>query len=94
MRRNHYSMPCVLALVAGCMDGALIPPRSLDDPSNPLAPEAPGPSDAGVAAAEHGPYVCPMHADVVRDTPGACPKCGMALVPVSHAHGEREGGVR
>ncbi len=24
-------------------------------------------------------YVCPMHADVVSDAPGKCPKCGMAL---------------
>jgi Cu+-exporting ATPase len=26
-------------------------------------------------------YVCPMHPEVVRDRPGACPKCGMALEP-------------
>lgn len=25
-------------------------------------------------------YVCPMHPEVVRDEPGACPKCGMTLV--------------
>jgi hypothetical protein len=25
-------------------------------------------------------YTCPMHADVVANAPGACPKCGMALV--------------
>ena len=24
-------------------------------------------------------YVCPMHAQIVRDAPGACPICGMAL---------------
>lgn len=24
-------------------------------------------------------YTCPMHAEVVQDRPGACPKCGMAL---------------
>ena len=24
-------------------------------------------------------YVCPMHPEVVSDTPGSCPKCGMAL---------------
>lgn len=27
-----------------------------------------------------GPYMCPMHADVVQSQPGSCPKCGMALV--------------
>jgi FtsP/CotA-like multicopper oxidase with cupredoxin domain len=26
-------------------------------------------------------YVCPMHADVVSDGPGRCPKCGMKLMP-------------
>jgi uncharacterized Zn finger protein (UPF0148 family) len=26
-------------------------------------------------------YVCPMHANIVRDEPGVCPICGMALVP-------------
>jgi Cu+-exporting ATPase len=26
-------------------------------------------------------YTCPMHPEVVRDSPGACPICGMALEP-------------
>jgi Cu+-exporting ATPase len=26
-------------------------------------------------------YVCPMHAQIVRDAPGSCPLCGMALEP-------------
>ncbi len=30
-------------------------------------------------------YTCPMHADVVQDHPGDCPKCGMALVSASEA---------
>ncbi|RJX33627.1 MAG: heavy metal translocating P-type ATPase [Desulfurivibrio sp.] len=28
-----------------------------------------------------GQYTCPMHPEVVRDKPGSCPKCGMALEP-------------
>ncbi|MBE2179458.1 MAG: cadmium-translocating P-type ATPase [Chthoniobacterales bacterium] len=28
------------------------------------------------------PYTCPMHPEVVRDGPGDCPKCGMALEPM------------
>ncbi|MBW3098584.1 heavy metal translocating P-type ATPase [Pseudohoeflea coraliihabitans] len=28
-------------------------------------------------------YTCPMHPEVVRDGPGACPICGMALEPMS-----------
>ncbi|HID67293.1 MAG TPA: copper-translocating P-type ATPase, partial [Roseibacterium sp.] len=26
-------------------------------------------------------YTCPMHPEIVRDHPGSCPKCGMALEP-------------
>lgn len=38
--------------------------------------------DRIAAAPEEGTiYTCPMHPDVRRDRPGACPKCGMALVP-------------
>ena len=25
-------------------------------------------------------YTCPMHPEVVKNAPGTCPKCGMALV--------------
>src|SRR6266550_3298160 len=27
-------------------------------------------------------WTCPMHPDVIRDGPGSCPKCGMALEPM------------
>ena len=27
-------------------------------------------------------YTCPMHPEIVRDKPGSCPKCGMALEPM------------
>ncbi len=27
-------------------------------------------------------YTCPMHSEIVRDAPGACPICGMALEPL------------
>ncbi|MEF8730544.1 MAG: heavy metal translocating P-type ATPase [Candidatus Accumulibacter meliphilus] len=27
-------------------------------------------------------YTCPMHPEIVRDAPGDCPKCGMALEPI------------
>src|SRR3989338_7571368 len=29
-------------------------------------------------------YTCPMHPEVVKDEPGLCPGCGMALVPKIH----------
>ena len=38
-----------------------------------------------VAHAQSAPantqYTCPMHPEIVRDAPGACPLCGMALEP-------------
>jgi Cu+-exporting ATPase len=45
------------------------------NPDSFLTPSAPSPV---TAAAE---YTCPMHPEIVRDRPGACPICGMALEP-------------
>ena len=28
-------------------------------------------------------YTCPMHPEIVQDQPGSCPKCGMALEPMT-----------
>ncbi|MDS1135440.1 heavy metal translocating P-type ATPase [Nitratireductor indicus] len=33
-------------------------------------------------------YTCPMHPEIVRDRPGDCPKCGMALEPMGVPTGE------
>lgn len=33
------------------------------------------------AAAGRVEYTCPMHPEIVRDGPGSCPVCGMALEP-------------
>src|ERR1700687_4308470 len=38
------------------------------------APQQPEPTVSG-----RGEYTCPMHPEIVRDKPGACPICGMAL---------------
>ncbi|MEP6567520.1 MAG: YHS domain-containing protein, partial [Mesorhizobium sp.] len=27
-------------------------------------------------------YTCPMHPEIIRDKPGSCPTCGMALEPM------------
>ena len=37
-----------------------------------------------------GEYVCPMHPDIVRNEPGECPICGMALEPRAVTAGEKE----
>jgi Cu+-exporting ATPase len=42
---------------------------------------APAPASAPKGAQ----YTCPMHPEVLKDAPGDCPICGMALVPVGAA---------
>ena len=39
------------------------------------------PSELPHAPAGTAEYTCPMHPEIVRDGPGACPICGMALEP-------------
>jgi len=42
-------------------------------------------------------YTCPMHPFIIKDKPGACPICGMSLVPVQKGAGDKgakvEGGM-
>ncbi len=40
-------------------------------------------TSAVTSAASGVKYTCPMHPQIVRDGPGACPICGMALEPVT-----------
>ena len=40
---------------------------------------------APTSSAAGSKWTCPMHPEIVRDGPGSCPKCGMALVPVAGA---------
>jgi Cu+-exporting ATPase len=49
------------------------------DPESFLTPRAEG----ARAAASDALYTCPMHPEVVQHGPGACPKCGMALEPMT-----------
>jgi Cu+-exporting ATPase len=42
------------------------------------------------AAAAGTRYTCPMHPDIVRDAPGSCPICGMALEPTMPTAGDDE----
>ena len=38
-------------------------------------------------AAPGSQWTCPMHLEIVRDGPGACPICGMALEPMTPTAG-------
>jgi multidrug efflux pump subunit AcrA (membrane-fusion protein) len=44
-----------------------------------LAP-TPGAGDQATSGSAKVQYTCPMHPEVISDTPGKCPKCGMDLV--------------
>jgi len=47
--------------------------------------------DAAVVKAGSGAqYTCPMHPQVLKNAPGDCPICGMALVPVGAAAAEQD----
>ncbi|HEY7156901.1 MAG TPA: heavy metal translocating P-type ATPase [Gemmataceae bacterium] len=54
------------------------PARYLHGEAQAEHKETPAPSPPSGAKVE---YVCPMHPEIVRDHPGSCPKCGMALEP-------------
>jgi Cu+-exporting ATPase len=46
-----------------------------------------GPAPAAPSGAR---FSCPMHPEIVRDAPGPCPLCGMALEPVAPSLDEEE----
>src|SRR5688572_237567 len=52
------------------------------DPARYFAGPSELPRPANTSA-KPGKYTCPMHPEIVQDGPGSCPKCGMALEPVS-----------
>jgi Cu+-exporting ATPase len=56
------------------------------DPARYLSPSA----AAAPAPAPGTPYTCPMHPEIVRDGPGSCPICGMALEPMTVSAEEPE----
>jgi len=54
----------------GCLDRFAADPDAFLRPVRPVEEAVPGAT-----------YTCPMHPEVVRDHPDACPICGMALEP-------------
>ena len=61
--------------------------RFIAEPARYLAPAPPADVPAPPAGADSR-WTCPMHPQIVRDEPGACPICGMALEPMTPAAGE------
>jgi Cu+-exporting ATPase len=60
----------------------------------PALPPPPPPASAGADVPRLGvpstKWTCPMHPEIVRDEPGSCPICGMALEPMSVTAEEEE----
>jgi len=53
-----------------------------------------GAEKGGGSGSRGGEYTCPMHPEVVRDGPGDCPKCGMALEPAEPGGDEDDAELR
>ncbi|MDX2089682.1 MAG: heavy metal translocating P-type ATPase [Kofleriaceae bacterium] len=68
----------VLFCSARCKDKFVANPGHYEKPATD-APVAPAPAIAAPGAKVE--YTCPMHPEIVRDAPGSCPICGMALEP-------------
>lgn len=60
--------------------GSLLLAAQAQPPRSPMPP-VPTASTMGTASVQDVRYVCPMHPDVIESAPGACPRCGMTLVP-------------
>jgi Cu+-exporting ATPase len=60
---------------AGCLEKFRQEPQRFLEDSSPLVQPSTSTSTAKVE------YTCPMHPEIVRDAPGSCPICGMALEP-------------
>ena len=69
----------------GCRDRFAADPEHYlahpPQPRPPAATQALAPATAPAASKVAAEYTCPMHPEIVRDRPGACPLCGMALEP-------------
>src|SRR5688572_27286558 len=57
---------------ARCKDKFVADPAKYTDAKPASVPAATAPDVTGE-------YTCPMHPEIVRDAPGSCPICGMAL---------------
>lgn len=65
---------------AGCRTKFVGDPEKYLNPAEAAAPAAPPGTQ----------YTCPMHPEIVRDAPGTCPICGMALEPMMPSLDEDE----
>ncbi|MFY9550196.1 MAG: heavy metal translocating P-type ATPase, partial [Thermoanaerobaculia bacterium] len=69
-REYHFCGP-------GCREKFAADPEKYLGQRPAAAPAPPAPAGAKIL------WTCPMHPQIVRDSPGACPICGMALEPLT-----------
>ncbi len=80
-----------------CLDKFQQDPARYANKSKPSAPETPAPEAPAIepqtplGSAE---YTCPMHPEIVRNAPGSCPICGMALESRTPAADEENAELR
>jgi len=72
--RIEHEGKLVLFCSEGCRQKFAAAPTKYDSTDKATASEP---------QASTGAYTCPMHPEVRSDRPGSCPKCGMALEPVT-----------
>ena len=60
--------------------------KFVTDPTKYLTPSSAEP----VSVQPGAQYTCPMHPEILRDAPGVCPICGMALEPVMPSLADEE----
>jgi Cu+-exporting ATPase len=66
------------------------PALYLKGPQNGVAGHVSEPEAASSALPSSRRYTCPMHPEIVRDAPGSCPICGMALEPMMPSEADDE----
>ena len=72
---------------AGCLEKFQRNPAAYGPDAHETHSSSQGEKDRPAATT----YTCPMHPEIVRNGPGSCPKCGMALEPmIVTAGGEEE----
>lgn len=64
-----------------CLQRFRADPGRFVSPQEKQRPHSPGAASGSGSSSVEADYTCPMHPEVVRDRPGACAICGMALEP-------------
>ena len=77
---QHDAMQPVVAPVERVQPHATLQPDEFDAAVQVPAAEAAKTGGESGVESHVGLYACPMQPEVTSETPGTCPKCGMALV--------------